>query len=55
MQILQHKSTCAITILGNELLNKFKESNVERLPLSVYNRTLSDLKNNRQKLAYFTN
>ena len=35
----------AITIPRNELLNKIKASNTERLPLTVtYNRTLSDLK-----------
>ena len=36
---------CAITIPRNELLNKIKTSNTERLPLTVtYNRTLPDLK-----------
>ena len=35
----------AITIPRNELLNKIKTSNTERLPLTVtYNRTLPDLK-----------
>ena len=36
---------CAITIRRNELLNKIKKPNTERLPLTVtYNRILPDLK-----------
>ena len=47
----------AITVRRNELLNKIKTSNTERLPLTVtYNRTLPDLKTIiEKKLVYFKN
>ena len=42
--MLQHKST-VLSIPRNELLNKIKTFNTERLPLTVTcNRTLPDLK-----------
>ena len=44
----------AITILRNELLNKIKLSNIERLPLTItHNRTLSDLKIIIDKIGMF--
>ena len=44
----------AISIPRNELLNKIKTSNTERLPLTVtYNRTLPDLKTIVDKISIF--